>query len=69
MTAVEVYGPPGEAGEVEQAARAGEACARGAQARASRCSAWTAPTGRCLKGSTAGELEDVFVLLTGEEIA
>ena len=67
--AVEVYGPPGEARRGRGARRAPRACARGAPARASRCSASTAPTAIAPEGERRPtNLEDVFVLLTGEEI-
>ena len=66
--AVEVYGPPARLAEVEaRPARPG--FAPGGRARASPCSASTRADGvrrRASAGLT--NLEDVFVLLTGEEI-
>ena len=66
---LEVYGPPARLAEVEAEAGA-PGCARGAPGRASRSSASTAANGIGIEGERRpANLEDVFVLLTGEEIA
>ena len=67
--AIEVYGPPARLAEVEaDEARRGLA-ARGAPAPRSRCCASSDDGGRAPAGERrAANLEDVFVLLTGEEI-
>jgi lipooligosaccharide transport system ATP-binding protein len=63
--AVEVYGPPAKLAEVEAAARA-----RGARTRRTGTSISVLGDGQELDGERRpANLEDVFVLLTGEEIA
>ena len=52
---VEVYGPPARLAEVEAEARRSRACARGAPARASPCSASRAPTARARGRAPPGE--------------
>ena len=69
--ALEVYGPPARLREVEARGARPRACARGAPARrvailrAERRQRRRRPTGE----RRPANLEDVFVLLTGEEIA
>jgi lipooligosaccharide transport system ATP-binding protein len=63
--AIEVYGPPAKLAEVEAAARA-----RGARTRRTGTSISVLGDGQELDGERRpANLEDVFVLLTGEEIA
>jgi lipooligosaccharide transport system ATP-binding protein len=63
--AVEVYGSPAKLAEVEAAARA-----RGARTRRTGTSIAVLGDGQDLDGERRpANLEDVFVLLTGEEIA
>ena len=61
--------PAGAAGRGRGGGRRRRACGRGAPARASRSSASRTATGSAIEGERRpANLEDVFVLLTGEEI-
>ena len=65
---IEVYGPPARLAEVRVRGGATRACARAGRGRASRSSASTG-NGHSFEGERRpANLEDVFVLLTGEEI-
>ncbi len=67
--AVEVYGPPATLAEVEASARESGAAHTAHRARASPCSGSRTVDGRAPEGERRpANLEDVFVLLTGEEI-
>ena len=66
---LEVYGPPPRLAEVEQTPCRRRACERVARARASR--SWGSRTRTASSTTDArrpANLEDVFVLLTGEDI-
>ena len=68
--AVEVYGPPARLREVEAAMAARRACARAAPGRRVAVLGASARTATLPDGERRpANLEDVFVLLTGEEIA
>ena len=66
---LEVYGPPARLAEVEAEARRARAADAAHRARASRSSGVDGANGLAPEGERRpANLEDVFVLLTGEEI-